>query len=329
MTGVSFVVTIYNKAAYLDGVLSALARQVGDFEREFIFVDDGSTDGSLEILRAHTADWRNVTIVAQANAGPSIASNAGFARARLPFLKPVDGDDRLAPEATLLLLDALDRASADVAYGRQGEYDPSRGYRDTLEPHPEAAVETATKQAPSPVADALALAVSSVPFNPSQMLVRTALVQRVGGCDEGVFAQDYSLALRLATVARFVRCDRTVSLVPRTLGTRLSGNKAQMLHDANLALARFLEQHPDLPPRYRRKAFRRAAGRALKWARRHQARPVLSRELLAYWRGLLGLSRDPAADVHGTCRTFRAGGQIRDMPGAAPRFGPAAVGGRA
>jgi glycosyltransferase involved in cell wall biosynthesis len=312
MTGVSFVVTVYNKAPFLAGVLDALAGQAGDFEREFIFVDDGSTDGSADILRTRTADWQAVTILTQANAGPSIASNAGFARARLAFVKPVDGDDLLTPEATRLLLDALGRTGTGVAYGRQGDYEPGRGYRDAVGHESPADADTAALET---VSDALDLTITSVPFNPSQMLVRTALVHRVGGSDEGVFAQDYSLALRLAAATRFVRCDGVVSLIPRPLGSRLSANKAQMLHDANLALARFLEQHPDLAYRYRRKAFRRAAGRALKWTRRHRGAGLISHELVVYWRSLLGLSRDPAADVRATCRTFRAGGGVTRMPG--------------
>ena len=44
--GVSFVVPVYNKARVLPPVLDAMAAQQGDFPREFIFVDDGSTDDS-------------------------------------------------------------------------------------------------------------------------------------------------------------------------------------------------------------------------------------------------------------------------------------------
>ncbi len=312
MAGVSYVVTVYNKAPYLPAMLDALAGQAGDFERQFIFVDDGSTDGSLDILRTRTAGWRNATILSQANAGPSVATNAGIAQARLSFLKPVDGDDLLVPQATRLLLDAIDRTAAGLVFGRYGHYDAGGGAPADRDDAAEEAC------ASNPVTDALAFAITSVPFNPTQILVRTELVRRVGDCDEGVFAQDYSLALRLANATGFTRCDQIVSLVPRAIGARLSGNKAQMLHDTNLALARFLDQHPDLPLDYRRLAFRRAAGRALKWARRHDARGVVSSELMLYWRSLLGLSRDLAGDVHRTCRTFRAGAEIRLMPSTGP-----------
>ena len=54
-SGVSFVVPVYNKAAYLPDVLAAIRAQRGDFAWQYIFVDDGSTDDSLAILERLTA----------------------------------------------------------------------------------------------------------------------------------------------------------------------------------------------------------------------------------------------------------------------------------
>jgi glycosyltransferase involved in cell wall biosynthesis len=50
MTGVSFITTIFNKTPFLRRVVDALRRQTGQFDREFIFVDDGSTDGSAAMI---------------------------------------------------------------------------------------------------------------------------------------------------------------------------------------------------------------------------------------------------------------------------------------
>ena len=51
MTKISFVCPIFNKKKYLKLVLSSIKKQVGSFEKEYIFIDDGSTDGSLEYLK--------------------------------------------------------------------------------------------------------------------------------------------------------------------------------------------------------------------------------------------------------------------------------------
>ena len=41
---VSYIVTVYNKASYLPFVIDGLFRQEGEFDKEYIFVDDGSTE---------------------------------------------------------------------------------------------------------------------------------------------------------------------------------------------------------------------------------------------------------------------------------------------
>ena len=76
---VSYIVTVYNKALYLPFVIRGLAGQEGEFEREFIFVDDGSTDDSVKILGElkETLPGR-VEIIEQDNKGPSVATNKGF-----------------------------------------------------------------------------------------------------------------------------------------------------------------------------------------------------------------------------------------------------------
>ena len=60
---VSFVMTVYNKEYYLPSVLTALLAQSGLKNPEYIFVDDVSSDNSVEIIRRMTAGLPNVTIV--------------------------------------------------------------------------------------------------------------------------------------------------------------------------------------------------------------------------------------------------------------------------
>ena len=51
MTKISFVCPIYNKKKYLNSVLNSIKSQLGSFDQEYIFINDGSNDGSLEFIK--------------------------------------------------------------------------------------------------------------------------------------------------------------------------------------------------------------------------------------------------------------------------------------
>ena len=71
MTKISFICPVFNKEKYLPKVLESIKNQVGDFKKEYIFINDGSTDNSLELLKEVTKKWKNTTIINQTNKGPS------------------------------------------------------------------------------------------------------------------------------------------------------------------------------------------------------------------------------------------------------------------
>ena len=58
MSSVSFIVPVYNKSKFLKYVIKSLKIQRGKFEKEFIFVDDGSTDDSYEIINYLTRNLK-------------------------------------------------------------------------------------------------------------------------------------------------------------------------------------------------------------------------------------------------------------------------------
>ena len=62
--GVSFVVTAYNKERYLEATLKSILAQEGDFDWEFIVVDDSSTDRSVEIAENLIGSLANGRVVA-------------------------------------------------------------------------------------------------------------------------------------------------------------------------------------------------------------------------------------------------------------------------
>lgn len=306
-TGVSFVVTVYNKAAHLPTVIEGLRRQVGNFDREFIFVDDGSIDDSAAVIERETADLSNVTIVRQRNAGPSWAINAGLAQARFPYVKGLDGDDVPAPRATSLLLDAIRTTGCPVAYGTHRTFRPGDDPFATRGEVLAAAAPVAAR-----IDHPLDRLIRGRPLgNPSAWLASRALLLAAGGADPKVFIQDVSIELRMAARGSFAWLDYPVFLSPQEADRRLSDNQLQILHDVNRAIANFCAEHPGLPAAMRRRAARRLTGRAWKWAHRKNGRSVWSPDFWRYVCGMLALG-DPLALMDTSCRSFA--GAIRVPP---------------
>ena len=69
MTSVSFVIPVFNKAKYLKTVIKSLRHQTGNFDKEYIFINDGSTDNSLDILKRERKSLKNCKIISQKNKG--------------------------------------------------------------------------------------------------------------------------------------------------------------------------------------------------------------------------------------------------------------------
>jgi len=309
MPGVSFVVPVYNKAPYLEGVLAAIRAQRGDFEREYLFVDDGSTDNSLELLRRLTEGWPTTVIEAQSNRGSAHATNRAIALARLPYLKFVDADDLLVHDATDRLLRALHGSDACLAYGEARSYEAGAP-PDLAAPLPEVP-QVERLRAP------LKLALKNSLFNPTQFLARTEAVRAVGGCDETiVFSQEYSLTLRLAAKWDFLKLDTPLAFLPRSAPGRLSDDRGRQLKRVTLACASFLRDNPATPEPLARFACQRAAGRAWKFARRHLGARIGSEWHRLDVKSRLGLTGSAADFVERCAAVYdRASAEVQNAPG--------------
>ncbi len=89
----SVIIPTYNRAALLSEALdSVFAQRFTDFE--VIVADDGSTDGTSEVLRSY---GDRIRVVKQANRGPGAARNLAATDARGHYLAFLDSDDRWFP----------------------------------------------------------------------------------------------------------------------------------------------------------------------------------------------------------------------------------------
>jgi len=89
----SFVIPVYDERDTLGALFEGIVANTPDADLEVIFIDDGSTDGSTEILRKlEEADQRVRLIELDGNCGKSIALAAGFAEASGDCIFTMDSD---------------------------------------------------------------------------------------------------------------------------------------------------------------------------------------------------------------------------------------------
>ena len=117
---VALVIPVYNERDNLPLLIDEIARAVGGEGRsyEIVAVDDGSTDGSLEVLEGLRRDHPELRIVAFAeHAGQTAALAAGFRAARGRAIVTLDADLQNDPADVPALLAELERSRAAAVVG--------------------------------------------------------------------------------------------------------------------------------------------------------------------------------------------------------------------
>ena len=120
---VSVISPMYNVAAYVGECIDSLkAQRFADFEA--IFVDDGSSDGSLEAAKAAAAGDKRFVFLSQDNAGQSVARNAALDIAAGAYVLFLDSDDAYVPETLEHTMAACSNDDLDaVFFNARMQYD--------------------------------------------------------------------------------------------------------------------------------------------------------------------------------------------------------------
>ncbi len=110
---ISVLVPIYNVERYLAECLdSLLAQSFTDFEA--ILINDGSTDGSRDIIESYLARDNRFRVIDKPNSGYGASMNRGLDEARGSYVAILESDDFFEPDALELLHDIAVKENADV-----------------------------------------------------------------------------------------------------------------------------------------------------------------------------------------------------------------------
>jgi len=295
MIDVSFVITVYNKEKFLDPMLMSLGAQSGDFTREFIFVDDGSSDNSVNVIKEKTADWPNVTIIEQENTGVAGATNRGGFAARGDFIKIVDADDVMTHFATRRMLEIMRDHKLDHLQARWELAD------DLVAAFKEANDESADVEI---IHNPFENFIKKGMGGSTSTMIRTQTFKEVGGCDDTIFVQDFSLPLRISYQGRMAIANLMSVFGPKEADGRVLDASATVIHDLSATIQHFLRDHPDVPTKLQRIAFKRCAGRAWKWAKREQGKSMFSRDFFYYALSQLPIWYKTAPLIEKTLQTW-------------------------
>ncbi len=182
---ISIVTPSFNQAKYLQATIQSVLEQ--DYPNlEYIIVDGGSTDGSIDIIRAYQdqlAWWTSET-----DQGQTDAINKGFARARGEILAWINSDDTYQPGAITAAVSFL-QTNPDIGlvYGDVNYID---------------AIGAVIGRFNAKQTDYRRLRRGGVYLPQQAAFWRAALWRQVGPLDSSFyFAMDYDLWVRLARVA--------------------------------------------------------------------------------------------------------------------------------
>jgi hypothetical protein len=186
MPAVSVVMAVYNGERHLAAAVdSILAQTHQDFE--LVIVDDGSTDGSRDIVRSY-GDPRIRLVTLDRNSGLSAALNRGLATARAPLIARQDADDLSEPHRLATQLAVMRERPALALLG-------SRAFALA-----EDGRVTGTVWRPAAPASIRWYALFDNPFIHTSVMFRAAVVRdELGGFDARYdpFSQDYALWCRV------------------------------------------------------------------------------------------------------------------------------------
>ena len=115
---ISILIPVYNEANTINPLLKAVQAAPLPIQKEIIVIDDGSTDGTNDILQEFADHTEGLTILRnESNRGKGFSLRAGIAAATGQIILVQDADLEYDPNDLLLLLDPILNHKADAVYG--------------------------------------------------------------------------------------------------------------------------------------------------------------------------------------------------------------------
>ena len=117
MSSITIIIPVYNGEKTIQRCLNSVLRQSSKKIEEIIIVDDGSTDKTVEIIKALAEQDARIHCIQKKNSGVSSARNLGIHNAQSEYIMFIDSDDEIKKdlvENLYLAIDGCDMAIAGI-----------------------------------------------------------------------------------------------------------------------------------------------------------------------------------------------------------------------
>ncbi|WP_289090062.1 glycosyltransferase family 2 protein [uncultured Bacteroides sp.] len=216
MIDLSIIIPVYNGALLLPRCLDSIFNQKTEFTYEVILVDDGSTDNSVELIKARKET--NIVLYQQQNAGPAVARNKGMELAKGKYVAFIDADDYWNDGYIQKTVDFMNRHEECVAvsvtckniasFAKTASYNPSW-------------MDDSKKEEPRVLEDFMSYWASYCHVGTCSTTMRTELVRRSGGMRTDLrVTEDYEFWIYLSTFGKW-------GLIPEVLYVSDGGDVTQ------------------------------------------------------------------------------------------------------
>jgi glycosyltransferase involved in cell wall biosynthesis len=112
-TMISVIMPVYNAEKYLDEAIQSILNQTYK-NFEFIIINDGSTDKSLEIIRKYKKQDTRIVLISRKNKGLITSLNEGIEKAEGKYIARMDADDISLPERFTKQVKLMEKENLDI-----------------------------------------------------------------------------------------------------------------------------------------------------------------------------------------------------------------------